>query len=122
MTKTIMIVDDNPETLTLCSLIFKRKGYTVLTTEDGESALDMLQDAIPDLFILDVMMPEINGIDLCQRIRALQDHEHTPVIVLSAYSDTGVVGQAFAAGANDYVLKPVNPIALEGKVRDLLAE
>jgi CheY-like chemotaxis protein len=117
-----MIVDDNPEILALYGVLFKRRGYSVLKAEDGASALDMLEQSTPDLFILDVMMPEINGIELCQRIRALPRHEHTPVIFLSAYSNTETVEQTFAAGANDFVRKPIEPQDLEAKVRELLGK
>jgi DNA-binding response OmpR family regulator len=120
MTKNIMIVDDSPEILSLYHSLFKRRGYGVIEALDSASALKMLDETSPDLFILDVMMPEINGIELCQRIRALPQHEHTPVIILSAFSDTGIIEQAFAAGANDYVLKPIDPRHLEARIRELL--
>lgn len=120
MTKSIMIVDDSPEVLNLCGILFERRGYSVVKALDGASALEILEESAPDLFILDVMMPEINGIDLCKQIRAFPQHEHTPVIMLSAYSDSGIIEQTFAAGANDYVLKPVNPKDLEAKVHTLL--
>src|SRR5688572_4107303 len=115
-----MIVDDNPEIITLYRAVFRRKGYNVLEALDGPTALDLLQDTIPDLFILDIMIPEMNGIELCQRIRALPEHTTTPVLVLSAYSEAGIIEKAFAAGANDYVLKPVNAKALEAKVHEML--
>ncbi len=120
MTKSIMIVDDNPDILSLYRSIFRRRGYAMLEALDSARALEMLEESTPDLFILDVMMPEMNGIELCQRIRALPQHEQTPVIILSAYSDTGTVEQTFAAGANDYVLKPIDPKDLEAKVHELL--
>jgi CheY-like chemotaxis protein len=121
MKKNIMIVDDSPDILHLCGNLFKRRGYGVLEALDGASALELLEDAIPDLFILDVMMPEINGIELTRRIRAHPQHVGTPIIILSAYSDSGTVEQSFAAGANDYVLKPIDPNDLEVKVHELLA-
>ncbi len=120
MTTSIMIVDDSPEILSLCGILFERQGYAVLKALDSASALEMLQESTPGLFILDVMMPEINGIELCRRIRALPQHEQTPVIILSAFSDTGTVEQTFAAGANDYMVKPIDPQVLETKVHELL--
>jgi CheY-like chemotaxis protein len=115
-----MIVDDNPEILTLYRTVFKRKGYTVLEALDGVRALDQLQDTIPDLFILDIMIPEMNGIELCQHIRALPEHTHTPILILSAYSESGIIEKAFAAGANNYLLKPTNAKDLEAKVHEML--
>jgi CheY-like chemotaxis protein len=118
--KSIMIVDDNPETLSLYGMMLKRQGFRVFEVDDGASALEILEDSIPDLFILDIMMPEINGIELCQQIRALPQHERTPVIFLSAYSGTEIVEKTFAAGANDFVRKPINVEELEAKIQKLL--
>ncbi|MBN1429827.1 MAG: response regulator [Anaerolineae bacterium] len=120
MTKSIMIVDDSPEILALYSTMFEFRGYRVFKARDGASALQILEDSVPDLFILDIMMPEINGIELCQRIRDLPQHEHTPILFLSAYTDTEIVGKTFAAGANDFVTKPIDAQILEAKVRELL--
>jgi len=120
MTKTIMIVDDSPDILGVFGGVLRRKGYEVITVEDSTSVMQALQGARPDLFVLDVMMPEINGIDLCRMIRALPEHHDTPVIIVSAYSNSGIVGQTFDAGANDYIFKPVDPRALEAKIHDIL--
>ena len=120
MTKSIMIVDDNSELVSLYSIMFERQGYRVLKAMNGASALQILEDSAPDLFILDIMMPEINGIELCRRIRALPQHEETPVIFLSAYSDTEIVEKTFAAGANDFARKPIDLQDLEAKVHKLL--
>ena len=121
MNKSVMLIDDSPEILELCGMIFKIRGYTVFKAMDSMTALEMLEESTPDVFIVDVMMPEINGIELCKRIRALPQHKETPVLILSAYSDSDIVERAFASGANDYVFKPIDPNDLEKKVRDLLA-
>jgi len=115
-----MIVDDSPETLSLYGIMLERHGYRVLKALDGANALQILEDSVPDLFILDIMMPEISGIELCQRIRALPQHEQTPVIFLSAYSDTEIVEKTFAAGANDFVRKPIDVQDLEAKIHKML--
>ena len=120
MTQSIMIVDDSPGVLSLYGMFFERQGYEVLKAMDSASALEMLRESVPDLFLLDVMMPEINGIELCQRIRAMPHHEQTPVIILSAFSDSGTIEQTFAAGANDYVVKPIDPQELANRVGELL--
>ena len=120
MSNSIMMVDDSPEILSIYSIFFERQGYTIHKAMDSANALKMLEELDPDLFILDVMMPEINGIELCQRIRDIPQHEQTPVIILSAFSDTGIVEQTFAAGANDYVIKPIDPQELETRIREFL--
>jgi CheY-like chemotaxis protein len=120
MTKRIMIVDDSPNILSLYGLFLESLGYQILKALDGPSALEMLKESPPDLFILDVMMPEINGIELCRLIRALPQHEQTPILILSAFSDTKIIEQTFAAGANDYVVKPIVPSDLEAKIEEIL--
>ena len=122
MSRSVMIVDDSPGILSLYGLFFERQGYEVFKAADSWAALEMLEESTPDLFILDVMMPEINGIELCQRIRALPGHAQTPVIILSAFSDTTIVEQTFAAGANDYVVKPIDPQELEARVGEYLKQ
>lgn len=120
MTKCIMIVDDSPEVLNLHATMLELRGYRVLKAANGTSALKILEDTKPDLFILDIMMPEVNGIELCQRIRAIPQHEQTPVIFLSAYSGTDIVEKIFAAGANDFVVKPIDSQQLDAKITRLL--
>lgn len=121
MTKYIMMVDDDPEILRLYRTIFKRHGHVLLEAPDAASALKMLESSTPDLFVLDVMMPEINGFELCEQIRAMPQHEHTPVLILSAWGDTETVEKTFAAGANDYLVKPVHPREFEAKIEEMLA-
>lgn len=121
MTKTIMIVDDSPEILNLYTSMLKHRGYDVIAAEEGSTALDLVRESTPDLFLLDVMMPGINGIELCQKLREMPQFAETPVIIVSAYSDSGIVEQLFAAGANDYVFKPIDPKKLAVKIKDLLA-
>lgn len=120
MSKLIMMVDDDPAILRLYRTMVEPLGYDVLEATDGASVLEMLGETAPDLFILDVMMPEINGIELCQRLRELPEHEHTPLLILSAWGDAKIIEQAFAAGANDYLVKPVQRQELEAKIHELL--
>jgi len=122
MSRSVMIVDDSPGILSLYGFFFERQGYQTLKAEDSLSALEMLEESTPDLFILDVMMPEINGIELCQRIRSLPRHEHTPVIILSAFSDADIIQQSFAAGANDYLVKPIDPQELEARAKEYMKQ
>ena len=118
----ILMVDDDPEVLFLYGKFFELGGFGVLKAENGFMALDLLDEAIPDIFILDVMMPGMTGIEFCQRIRARPDTADTPVLMLSAWGDDQTIQQAYDAGANDYLVKPIEPLELEAKVESLLLQ
>jgi DNA-binding response OmpR family regulator len=100
-----MVVDDEVALLTLVEIMLKRTGITVLKAEDGYRALQLLDTRTPDLFILDLMMPRMTGFELCKRIRSRVETRHTPIIIVSAMSDSESIAQGYEAGANDYLEK-----------------
>ena len=102
MNEKIMVVDDEPNMLALLEIVLRRKGYTVLSADGAYQALALLAQEKPDLFILDVMMPGVSGLELCQRLRARPDTARTPVIMLSGRADSEAVQRGMAAGANEY--------------------
>jgi DNA-binding response OmpR family regulator len=116
MPQQIMVVDDEQGMLKLISLLLESIGFQVLKTTSAFDALDMLKESTPDLFILDVMMPEVDGIELCRQIRVRHQTMHTPVLMLSARYETNIVEEAFEAGANDYLSKPILPHDLRAAV------
>lgn len=119
--KQIMVVDDDPGLLTLVGIMLKRAGFAVLEAKDAFEALAMLEHTTPDLFILDLMMPRMDGIELCERIRAGVETANTPVLILSARNDRDSVEEGFAVGANDFVSKPIFNHVLVNKVNSLLS-
>ena len=122
MNPTIMAVDDDPGILALLEIIFKRKGYTVITAGGAYQALATLDREKPDLFILDVMMPGISGIELCKQLRSRLDTARTPIILLSGWSDAQSMERGLAAGANAYLPKMTSHIQILNKVDALLKE
>ena len=109
--------------LTLIGIMLERGGFNVLKAKDADSALAMLdQDSTPDLIILDVMMPGIDGIELCGILRERQDTGNLPVLILSARGDADSVMRGMEAGANDYLPKPILHHDLVAKVRAMLAQ
>jgi two-component system alkaline phosphatase synthesis response regulator PhoP len=116
MPKQVMVVDDEIGALALIAIILERNGYGVVKAQGGPVALDLLEKTQPDLFVLDLMMPEMDGIELCKRIRTMPGTASTPIILLSARSDPETVERAMRAGANDYLSKPVFQHALVNRV------
>jgi DNA-binding response OmpR family regulator len=105
MGKLIMVVDDEMGILTLLEIIFRRHGMIVSKARDAHEALELLKSQTPDLFVLDLMMPDIDGIELCRQIRARPETMQTPVIILSARHDAQSIERGLEAGANVYIPK-----------------
>jgi CheY-like chemotaxis protein len=105
MSKRIMLVDDEVVMLALLGIAMKRGGYTVIEAESPFMALDLLETGTPDLIIMDLMMPGIDGVELCSRIRSRPRTAQTPIIILSALTDPSNMKRASDAGANEYLSK-----------------
>ncbi len=118
--KRILVVDDEIGALTLIGIMLDRGGFEVLKARDANQALAILDKETPDLMILDVMMPDINGIELCQMIRKRKETADTPVLILSARGDAESVMRGMDAGASDYLPKPILHHDLVAKVRSML--
>jgi CheY-like chemotaxis protein len=122
MSISIMVVDDDPGLRTLLSLILQRAGYTVQLAENGAEALERIQATPPDAFLLDVMMPGMDGVELCRRIRATALTAKAPVFMVSGYADPTNVQRSFEAGATDFLSKPVTPRDLIKKLQEALGQ
>jgi DNA-binding response OmpR family regulator len=107
MPHSIMLVDDDRDLRTLMGLILKREDYAILEAGSGDSAIKMLTAHIPDLFILDIMMPGMNGYELCRHLKSNEATAHLPVILLSARSDETSMFEGLEAGADLYLVKPI---------------
>lgn len=122
MKKHILVVDDEIGALTLITIMLERGGFNVLRAKDADAALNVLEQNQPDLIILDVMMPGMDGIDLCRVIRGRESTNSTPILILSARGDADSVMRGMEAGANDYLPKPILHHDLVAKVRTMLME
>ncbi|MGB1288132.1 MAG: response regulator, partial [Aggregatilineales bacterium] len=103
---TIMVVDDTPKNLTLLTAILERRKYRVITATDGVEALKIMYDDMPDLILLDIMMPKMDGFEVCRQLKEDQRSADIPVIFISALDDTQDIIRAFDVGGVDYVTKP----------------
>ncbi|MBE2266797.1 MAG: response regulator [Anaerolinea sp.] len=120
MKKHILVVDDEIGALTLIGIMLERGGFEVQKARDAKTALEILGDYNPDLIILDVMMPGMNGIELCHELRQDEKTRKTPVLILSARGDAESIIRGIEAGANDYLPKPILHHDLVSKVRSML--
>jgi DNA-binding response OmpR family regulator len=113
---TILVADDEPDLLELLVYRLSHSGFDVLAARDGEEALALATGRAPDLAVLDVMMPGINGFDLTRKLRAVYPDRRIPVILLTAKVQEDDVEKGFEAGADDYLRKPFNPSELVARV------
>ena len=116
--KTILVVDDERHIVDLVRLYLEKEGYAVVTAADGEEALQRHARHEPDLVILDLMLPKLDGFEVCREIRRRGD---TPVLMLTARDDDVDAIVGLELGADDYVTKPFNPRALVASVRRRIA-
>ena len=112
--KKILVVDDDPAILRLLSTNLKARGYEVITATDGEEALETVQKDFIDLIILDIMMPKVDGVQVCRRIREWSD---IPIIILSARGDEKDKVKCLELGADDYLTKPLGIAELMARVK-----
>ena len=117
---TILCVDDEPDILEILKYNLSNEGYNVLTANDGLSAISKAKEIIPNLIIIDIMMPNMDGIEACEKLRADQKFNDTIIMFLTARGEDYSHVAAYEAGADDYVTKPVKPKVLVSKVKGLL--
>lgn len=120
--KTIMVVDDNPDIITIVKTILEGKGYTVLSASSGLELLNMLKNQKPDLIILDIMMPEMDGLEVLGRLKAVADTATLPVILLTAKVQYEDVLGGYKLGADYYITKPFTSTQLVNGINLLLGE
>jgi YD repeat-containing protein len=113
----ILVVDDDPPSVKMIGFLLREEGYTVLTTNSGPEALRMLNEEMPDLVILDVMMPGMDGLEVCRRIRRITD---LPIIFLSAKGEMADRVAGLDVGGDDYLPKPFEPAELLARVRAVM--
>ncbi len=117
--KKILIADDEPDILEILQFNLQQEGYQVTTVKNGDEAIEAAKKSIPDLIMLDVMMPGRNGIEVCNILRSLPAFKNTLIIFLSALSDEGTEVKGLETGADDYLTKPISPKVLVSKVNAL---
>jgi two-component system, OmpR family, alkaline phosphatase synthesis response regulator PhoP len=123
MTKgKILVVDDEVYIVHILDFSLGMEGYEVVTALDGEQALEKVNSERPDLVVLDIMMPKLDGYEVCKTIKASPDTHHIPVILLSAKGRNVDQKMGFDVGADDYITKPFSPRKLVERINQLLGQ
>jgi two-component system alkaline phosphatase synthesis response regulator PhoP len=116
----ILIVDDEPDILELIEYNLKKEGYQVYTASNGQEAVQVARKTLPDLIILDIMMPKMDGIEACRMMRAMPEFKNTFMVFLTARSEEYSEIAGFNVGADDYIAKPIKPRALISRINAIL--
>jgi DNA-binding response OmpR family regulator len=116
----VLVADDDPDILALVTFRLERAGYDVVAASDGEQALQLALDHPPDLAVLDVMMPKLDGYEVTTRLRQDERTRRMPIILLTARVQEADIARGFEVGADDYVRKPFSPQELGARVQAIL--
>lgn len=120
MSHKILIADDEPGIVAPLQFLMERAGYEVLIAYDGETALNIIRDRKPDLVLLDIMLPGIDGFEICHRVRSRSDSQQMKIIMVTAMGREVNVNKGMALGADDYIVKPFSNRDIVEKVAQLL--
>jgi DNA-binding response OmpR family regulator len=116
----VLVADDDPDILALVRFRLEREGYDIVSASDGQTALELALDRAPDVAVLDVMMPRLDGYELTRRLREHEPTKGMPIILLTARVGESDVQHGLEMGADDYVTKPFSPQVLRERVRAAL--
>lgn len=120
MKRKVLIVEDNPLHMKLMEMTLKSKGYTLIKATDGETALDMAAREKPNLIIMDIRIPKIDGFEVTSRLRQNPEFDQTPIIALTAHAMAGDRDRVYKAGCDMYLSKPIDTRTLPGIIDDIL--
>ncbi|MDI6759165.1 MAG: response regulator [Candidatus Omnitrophota bacterium] len=122
MDKKILVVDDEQNLVTMVAFRLERAGYSVITAFDGQEALDTVYKEMPDLIILDLMLPKIDGYKVCKTLKYGGQPLNIPIIIFTACAQGDEEIYAYECGADAYIVKPFEPVVLLAKIKELLGE
>ena len=120
MAKEILIVDDEPGIVVPVQFLMEQQGYNVMTADRGEDALDLIYQYKPDLVLLDIMLPGIDGYEICEIVRLNPDYRDVKIVFFTAKGRETEIAKGLALGADAYITKPYSNVELVAKVKELL--
>ncbi|MBM3248607.1 MAG: response regulator [Candidatus Omnitrophica bacterium] len=122
MKKRILLVDDEPDVVKIVKFRLEENDYEVLVATDGQEALEKARKEKPDLIILDLMLPKMDGYKVCRMLKFDEKYKHIPIIIFTARGQDLDKKVGYDVGASEYIIKPFEPQVLLAKIKDLLAE
>ena len=122
MSKNILIVDDEPNIVLSLEFLMEKQGFAVRSAYDGERALQLISECAPDLILLDINMPKVNGYEVCSAIRANPEWKNMRILILTAKGRDVEKEKGLAMGADEYVTKPFSTLEVVEKVQQLLGD
>lgn len=122
MKERILIVEDDPRNMRLLEMTLKARGYTLLEATDGGEALDMAIRERPDLIVMDIQLPKVNGLAVIRKLRETPEFRHTPIIAITSYAMKGDREKAIEAGCSAYLPKPINTRELPEIIASMLLQ
>ena len=118
--KKILVVEDNENNLYLISFILEKNGFEVVKARDGETGILKTHEEKPDLIIMDIQLPDINGLEVTRRLRAIKSFGKIPIVALTSYAMVGDEQKALKAGCNGYIEKPIDPQTIIAEIKEHL--
>jgi two-component system, cell cycle response regulator DivK len=122
MAKKVLIIEDNTQNRYLFSVLLKHHGYTVIEATTGTEGLKIADKYRPDLILLDIQLPDIDGYEVARKLRVNSALSTTPVVAVTSYAMVGDRQKALEAGCNGYIEKPINPVTFADEIRQILSE
>lgn len=120
MAKRILIIEDEPEQIEMMRMRFEANGFEVISAPDGQSGVKKAMEACPDLIILDMIMPKLNGIEVCKKIKSCEQSKNIPVVIVSASGSKDLEEECRQAGADEVLRKPYDSRVLVERVKHFL--
>jgi DNA-binding response OmpR family regulator len=120
--KKVLLVDDSKTALLMTSMALSKGPYRIVTAKDGEEGVAKALAERPDLIVLDVVMPKMDGFEVCRRLRGAETTKATPIIMLTTRGEGDNVEAGYRSGCTEYVTKPINTVEFLARIKDLLGE
>lgn len=120
--KTVLVIEDNDDNTELITFILKSKGYQTMHAELGLTGVEMALHENPDIILLDIQLPDIDGSEVLRRIRAEEAGKTVPIIAVTSYAMTGDRQRLLAAGCTGYIEKPIDPLNVVDQIRDIIGD
>ncbi len=120
--KRVLVIEDNVDNMELITFILEKNGYSTIKAENGKIGIELALEEKPDFIMLDIQLPDMNGLDVLQAIRGSDINGEIPVIAITSYAMSGDREKMLAAGCDGYIEKPIDPVTIINQIREIIGE